>query len=250
VVGEELYRDSDLARFYDLENPWADDFDYCRRLARGCTSVLDLGCGTGLFAATLASEGTAKIVGIDPARAMLDIAATRPGGERVLWLEDDARSLRLSDRFDLVVLTGHVFQVFLTEEDRAAVLSTIAHHLGDNGRFVFDSRNPAGSPWRKWNPTQSLRYFKHPSLGDIEACNDARHQADTGIVSYDTFYRVVADDRRFSSQSKIAFPSRERIASQIEQAGLVVSQWLGDWTGTRYSQSSPEIIPVGALRGA
>jgi SAM-dependent methyltransferase len=58
-----LYGDPDLARFYDLENGWAADLDYCRDLARVCSSVLDLGCGTGLFAAAMAQQGTVEVVG-------------------------------------------------------------------------------------------------------------------------------------------------------------------------------------------
>src|SRR5262245_41523617 len=116
-MGEDrLYDDPDLAQFYDLENGWAADLDHCRDLARGCSSVLDLGCGTGLFAAALAREQDAEVVGVDPAAAMLDVAPARPGGERVRWVQGDARSIRLERRFDLVVLTGHAFQVFLSRQ--------------------------------------------------------------------------------------------------------------------------------------
>ena len=45
-----------------------------------------------------------KVTGADPASAMLDIARSRPGGERVEWVEADARSLSLETRFDLILL--------------------------------------------------------------------------------------------------------------------------------------------------
>ena len=72
---DRLYSDQELVQFYDLENGWAQDLDYCRDLARGCASVLDLGCGTGLFAATLAQDSGCELVGVDPAAAMLEVAA-------------------------------------------------------------------------------------------------------------------------------------------------------------------------------
>jgi len=241
VDADRLYGDPDLAQFYDIENGWAEDLDHCRSLAEGCASVLDLGCGTGLFAASL-TQG--DVVGIDPAAAMLDIAAKRPGGERVRWIQDDARTVRLGRRFDLVVLTGHAFQVFLTDEDRAAVLRTIATHLAPEGRFIFDSRNPETRQWRAWTPANSRRHIEHPALGRVLAWNDASCDPVTGIVTYGTFYKL-ADDRLFSSQSKIAFPSRERLASLIDAGGLTAEQWLGDWSGTPFSPTSPEIIPVG-----
>lgn len=250
-MGEEadrLYADPDLAQFYDIENGWAQDLDYCRTLAEGCPSVLDLGCGTGLFAAALAQRAECAVVGVDPAAAMLDIAAKRPHGERVQWLRGDARTVRLERRFDLVVLTGHAFQVFLTDQDRAAVLRTIADHLTPGGRFVFDSRNPVSRHWMNWTPTASLRNFEHPTFGPIRAWNDASHDPVTGVVTYGTYYKPMASDRLHWSRSKIAFPSQEQLSTQIVAAGLTVQQWLGDWLGSSYCSASPEIIPIGTAR--
>lgn len=238
---DRLYDDPDLAQFYDIENGWAEDLDYCRGLAEGCRSVLDLGCGTGLFAASLTGR---DVVGVDPAAAMLDIAAKRPGGERVRWVRGDARAVRLERRFDLVVLTGHAFQVFLTDADRAAVLRTIAAHLAPKGRFIFDSRNPEFRQWRAWTPENSRRSIEHPEVGRVTAWNDVACDPVTGVVTYGTFYRL-ADGRLHSSQSRIAFPSQDRIASSIDAAGLGVERWLGDWSGTPFTPGAPEIIPIG-----
>ena len=60
---------------------------------------------------------------------MLALAKQRCGGASVSWVLDDARSARLNRRFDLVLLTGHAFQVFLTPDDRTAALTTIRLRL-------------------------------------------------------------------------------------------------------------------------
>jgi SAM-dependent methyltransferase len=168
---DRLYQDPDLAQFYDLDNGWGPDLDYCLDFAKDAGSVLDLGCGTGQLAVRLAEGRT--VVGVDPAEAMLEIARRRPGGRRVVWVRSDARNLRLGRRFDLVLLTGHAFQVFLTDRAQEAVFSTIAEHLDPAGRFVFDTRNPAAKAWREWIPDRSRRHLVHPQLGDVEAWNDA-----------------------------------------------------------------------------
>jgi hypothetical protein len=85
---------------------------------------------------------------------------------------DDARTVRLNRRFDLVLLTGHAFQVFLTPDDQAAALTTIATHLAPNGRFIFDSRNPAAEAWKRWTPDQSQRVIEHSRVGRVAAWND------------------------------------------------------------------------------
>ena len=243
---DRLYRDADLARFYDIDNGWADDLGYCRGLAEGCASLLDLGCGTGLFGATMTAS-IARVVGVDPAQAMIDIAAARPGGDRAKWVAADARNVTLGETFDLIVMTGHAFQVFLTRADRLAVLKTIAAHLSPQGRFVFDSRNPALEEWREWTPALSERQFTHPHLGEILAWNDVSRDPSTGIVTYQTHYRHLATGRTDSASSKLAFAPRAEIEELAGEAGLRVERWLGDWQGRVWTEDAPEIIPIGKL---
>jgi SAM-dependent methyltransferase len=240
-----LYRDPRLADFYDLDNGWADDTRYCEKLARDARSVLDLGCGTGLLTAAC-TEFCDTIVGVDPAVAMLDIARHRPGGDKVRWVEGDGRTVRLDQRFDLIVLTGHAFQVFLTDADQLALLKTIAAHLAPQGRFIFDSRNPRGQEWLEWGPRDSHRMVQHPRHGAVESWNDYAHDAATGIVTYDTYYRLPGGEL-LAAKSRIRFTSQEHIAALIADAGLAVDQWLGDWQGSAFTSAAKEIIPIGRL---
>ena len=155
---------------------------------------------------------------------------------------------RLARRFDLVVLTGHAFQVFLTYADQAAVLATIAHHLAPDGRLAFDSRNPSTQAWTNWTPDRSRRQFQHPELGEIQAWNDVSHDPTTDVVTYGTYYKIAGGERVYASRSKIAFPSQTQIASLMNGAGLTVQEWLGDWSGAAFVPTSPEIILVGGLK--
>jgi len=243
---DRLYHDPALVRFYDLEYDRGADFDYCRRLAHDAGSLLDLGCGTGVLAASL-GEGRA-VTGIDPAGAMLAVARQRPGGEYVDWVEADARSVRLGRCFDLVVLTGHAFQVFLSDDDQRALLHTIAAHLAPQGRFIFDSRNPLVERWHAWTPEKSWRLIEAPELGAVEVWNDVAHDAETGIVTYETHYRARSGGRHWSASSRIRFTGREALGRRLDEAGLAAKVWLGDWYGAAYNSASSEIIPLGGLR--
>jgi SAM-dependent methyltransferase len=243
-IDDPLYRDPELVQFYDLDNTWGPDNAFCRQMAAEAASVLDLGCGTGRLAAALAEDGR-EVVGADPAAAMLEVARQRPGGDRVEWVEADARTLRLDRRFDLVLLTGHAFQVFLTPADQAAALRSIARHLNPGGRFIFDSRNPAAKEWKQWVPGVSDWELQHPTLGRVKAWNDCRHDPATGIVTYETHYRIVSSDRHLSAASQIRFTPKQELDSLIAIAGLQVSRWLGDWQGNAYRPTSKEIIPIG-----
>jgi SAM-dependent methyltransferase len=242
-MNTELFEDPAHARFYDLDSPWSEDRDFCLALAAEAKSALDLGCGTGSLAARM-GEGR-RVVGVDPAEAMLDIARRRPGGDAVAWVRGDGRSVRLGERFDLVVLTGHAFQVFLSDEDQREVCRTIAAHLAPGGRFIFDSRNPAREEWREWTPERSRRTLAHPELGPVEVWNDVAFDAATGIAAYGTHHRLPGDGRVLSSTSRIRFASKDEIAARLAEAGLRADQWLGDWRGGAYAPDAFEIIPLG-----
>lgn len=240
-----LYQDPDLAQFYDLKTGGRADFDYCTTLAGDAETILDLGCGTGELTVALADDRA--LTGVDPAAAMLDIARLRPGGDRVTWVEADARSVRLDNRFDLVLLTGHAFQVFLMTEDQEAALSTIAAHLKPGGRFIFDSRNPAFGGRKERDRDETLHSIDHPDLGEIEAWNESRYDPIAMILTYSNSYRVKQTGTLHSASAQIRYTDRNELAAMMAAAGLTVDTWLGDWQGAPYDPTAREIIPIGRL---
>jgi SAM-dependent methyltransferase len=175
---------------------------------------------------------------------MLDLARAKPEGGLVCWIEADARSLDLGERFDLVCMTGHAFQTLLTEADRAAGLATIARHLSPGGRFFFDSRNPLAQEWRDWTEPRSRDAVPHPEHGMVPRWTEAEIEA--GIVTYTTEYRL-ASGRALTARSPIAFAPQAELARLIAAAGLRVAHWYGSTEGAAYTEASPEIIPVGTL---
>jgi SAM-dependent methyltransferase len=241
-----LFSDPDLASFYDIESSFAIEDEPCRALAATAASVLDLGCGTGRLTVTLPRPGC-TVVGVDPAKAMLDVGRAKPGGADVTWIEGDARTVRLHRTFDLVLLTGHAFQVFLTSDDQLAVLRTISAHLNPDGRFTFDSRNPLAEAWRSWTREKSLQTLQHPAYGEVEAWHDVAYASETYIATYQTHYEARRGQRSFSASAQIRFAPQAELAASIAQAGLTVERWQGDWLGAPFTSASPEIIPLGGL---
>ncbi len=242
-----LYNDAALTAFYDWDNPWPEDFDWFLSQLHGAGTVLDLGCGTGIFSVALAARG-AEVVGVDPAAAMLAIARARPGGDRVRWVNAGAQGLDLRRRFEAVVMTGHAFQTLLKAADRAACLATIARHLAPGGRFLFDSRNPEAREWESWTPEATRAVQAHPEFGPVERWNAATWDAAAGIVTYETHYRL-ADGRHFQASSQIAFPGLAVLAAEIAAAGLAVDRWYGDPSGGPVRAACVDFIPLGRLAG-
>jgi 2-polyprenyl-3-methyl-5-hydroxy-6-metoxy-1,4-benzoquinol methylase len=72
-----------LAAIYDSLDPDRSDLDaYLEMVAAfEARRVLDIGCGTGVFALLLADRDI-EVVGVDPARASIDVARAKPGSGR------------------------------------------------------------------------------------------------------------------------------------------------------------------------
>lgn len=242
---EPLYADPDFARLYDWENPWSPDAEYRLTLARNAASVVDLGSGTGRFCTRLAEFGTRVIVGVDPGAGMMRMARARVLADRVSFIDGSAQTVRLGRRFDLIVMMGHAFQCLLTDADRTALFANIAAHPAPEGRFIFDSRNPAAREWEGWTPGRR-RNFDVPGTGPLTSWTDATRDNATGIVTYTAHYLLHTTGRTIQTDARLAFPTRDALAVQMQAAGLRVLDWLGEWDGRPFTADAPEIIPYGA----
>jgi 2-polyprenyl-3-methyl-5-hydroxy-6-metoxy-1,4-benzoquinol methylase len=134
------YTDPRLSAIYDALNPPGPDAAFYTDLAGETPkSILDMGCGTGWLACALAERGH-HVTGTDPASAMLEIARRRSGGDNVRWINVAAADLSSETQFDLIIMTGHVFQVFLTDQEVSAALGALRRHLAPGGRLAFETR--------------------------------------------------------------------------------------------------------------
>ncbi|MEM9973034.1 MAG: class I SAM-dependent methyltransferase [Pseudomonadota bacterium] len=245
---EEFYTDPAFAAIYDAQNVDRDDFDFCLARAHGCRAVLDLGCGTGALAVEL-SEFVPRVVGADPAAAMLNVARARPDGDRVAWVEGDGRTLDLDETFDLIVMTGHAFQCLLSDADQDAILATMARHLAPGGRAIFDSRNPIGRRWEDWTPEKSRRSFIAED-GTVWTKWTSVVREPGEVIAYTQYFRQEPDGPVRPTTARLRWASKERLLVALGGAGLEMAEMLGDWRGGAWTESSQEIVIVARHRGA
>ncbi|WP_308219959.1 hypothetical protein [Nitratireductor sp. ZSWI3] len=86
-------------------------------------------------------------------------------------------------------------------------------------------------------------------MGMVEAWNESAYDDARGILTYENGYRILRTGEVFSASARIRYTPRHVLARLMGEAGLVVDEWLGDWTGAVFHQRSREIIPVGRLAG-
>lgn len=232
----------DMAILYDSFNTHGADGDFYLSLAQSPCRILDLGCGTGSVALRFASLGH-TVTGLDPAPGMLDVARQKDKAGTVRWLAGDARNFALGETFDLIIMTGHVFQVFLDDAETLAVLSSARRHLAEGGRLVFESRNPPAQAWQGWTEELTREQTDVPGIGPVEVYYQVR-EAWGEFVRFDAVFTLLESGERRISESTLRFPSRDTIANLLEAAGFSSVRWLGDWDGAPLHTHSPEIIVI------
>jgi len=238
-----LYTDPRLVALYDTLNPSAADTAFYLTLAEGKNHIIDLGCGTGLLACELAERGH-RVVAIDPAPEMLHVARHRREGEHVQWIEGDAHALAVLPPADLLLMTGHVAQVFLDDPTFLDTLKAARYALRNGGELAFESRNPAARAWESWTPAQSRRRVNVEGIGEVEVWQDDASGSPESGIRFNTYYRFKATDETLTSASELRFRTQDELAALLESAGFNHLSWHGDWNGAPVSASSRELIVV------
>lgn len=241
------FSDSRLAALYDAFCPWArfGDYDFYLDLVMAADAVLDVGCGTGALLRRAREEGhTGRLCGLDPAVGMLEQARARPDVE---WILGDLVTTAWDREFDLVVMSGHAFQVFVTDEGIRASPAAIRSALSDDGCFAFETRNPAARAWERWTPTNAVEVTDERGA-TVRMTHEVETPVDGDVVRFTTTYTSSDWDRPEVSTSTLRFLDPPTLSRHLADAGLAAQEQFGDWDRSRLTDESPEIITL-ARRG-
>ena len=92
--------------------------------------VVDLGCGTGRFSAALAEEFGAPVLGVDPARTMLEKARENVSHPRVTFTHGEADAIPLPDGAADLVFVSMAYHHF---DDKQAAVREMRRVLAPGG---------------------------------------------------------------------------------------------------------------------
>ena len=221
------FNDPRLVEVYDATCPWSRDDDFFVAIVAEvgpALRVLDLGCGTGRLALGLAAAGH-TVTGVDPAQASLDAASAKPGAERVTWIEGTS-SVLPTDTFDVAVMTSHVAQFFVADDEWAAVLRDLHRALHLGGRLVFDARDPADRAWERW-PAEWNRTVTLPHGGRVEQSIEVTDVAGD-VVTHAIHYRFAAGVEIVSTAT-LRFRSEYELRTSLTVAGFEIEHIFGGW---------------------
>ncbi len=232
-----------MAELYDLESStWdaADDFFLSIANRRPASRVVDVGCGLGRLSIGMAAAGH-DVTGIEPNAAFLARAETKEGAERVMWMHGTSSDLP-TGAFDCAVMTGHVAQAFVDDDEWADALADLKRSLVPGGTVAFDSIDPVARGWERWDGGWSDKFpsgGRFASMAHVTAVNGEIVTFEVGTVLPGGELRHGVSDYRFRSE--------QRLRASVERAGFRIEAMFGGWHEDPVGQGNGEIVVVATV---
>lgn len=200
-------------------------------------SIVDLGCGPGLYCSSLANQGF-RVTGIDRSENSIRYARDHTSAGENYCLADYLSPFG-TGCFDAALMISQDYGV-LSPDQRRTLLKNIREALKPNSHFAFDvsslsayRRRMEGtvSKWYSagsgfWRPHRHFVLEKTLFYQDISALCDLFIVFDSGVKSYHIYQ---------------TFFTPETIRAELEENGFHVESILSNLYGDPYDADSPEI---------
>ncbi|WP_078382497.1 class I SAM-dependent methyltransferase [Sutcliffiella halmapala] len=222
---------------YDQLNTWGKDDDFFMELLKSTKAkrVADLGCGTGRVTVEMAKLGY-EVTGIDPNDKAIELAKQKEHAHDVRWLVGDSSQLETA-RFDVVIMTANVAQVFTTDSGWMHTLRDIYRALKPGGQLIFDTRNPNAKAWEEWAKDDTIDQHHDVNSGDLLSLWDEYEGLKGSIF---TFYEYVKNERTketFVDKVQLNFRSYEELLESQKEVGFSEVKAYEDW---QFKDATPE----------
>jgi SAM-dependent methyltransferase len=204
--------------------------------------VLDLACGHGRHAISLAKRGF-DVTGYDLSDVFLERARAdaEAQGVSVRWIRGDMRALRFDAEFDAAVNVFTAFGYFEDPEDDLVTLRGIRSALAPGGRFLLETLHRDGLPAR-FQPqiaekTSSGSIVLHERSWDL-----ARDVMDDHVTL------IRPDGTRAEYTTALRMYSLHDLLALTQKAGLEPEAWYGGLDGSDLRLESRRLVLVSRRR--
>jgi SAM-dependent methyltransferase len=200
-------------------------------------SLLDLGCGPGLYASRFARAGF-RVTGVDYSRRSIEYASSYAKENRldIVYRYENYLNLKEEDRYDAAFLIYGDFCP-LNPEQRKTLLQNIHRALKPNGKFVLDvstreHRKKYGNK-NGWYATEHGFWKPGPHLVLEEGFDYPE-----GSIWLDQFTVIEANSKMTVYRNWFQDYTPETITAELSEGGFSIEGIYGDLTGTPYAPDS------------
>jgi SAM-dependent methyltransferase len=241
------------AEYYDLiEGDRSTMIAFYESLSEGAvSSVLDLGCGTGIILDALAKRiakrsgrlAQGRITGLDGSSEMLKVARLR--NPALEWVLGDMRGPRISGTYDLVISCFNTLQYCESDDDLLHVFESTRRLLAPGGTFAFDIYQPNIDYIAVPKRDRLFRRVVDAYGRELEVREDAYYDADTR--GFTEVLRLGARDQP-TPLAQLSMRFHQYFAADVEgllgTAGFFIRERFGDLDRSRFDSGSKKQVVI------
>ncbi|MDM3844904.1 MAG: class I SAM-dependent methyltransferase [Aphanizomenon gracile PMC638.10] len=223
---------SDIPFWIDMANRYGDP-------------ILELCCGNGRIAITLAEKGW-QLTGVDISESMLKEARIKCSS--VEWIQADVQNFALDKQFSLIIFplnsVGHLSDLQSVEN----CLKLVRKYLQPNGRFIIDLENYL-------NP-DCLEFFLSKTRNLFSVYEDPDGKG-TVIVTYENevdwpqqtwiwklFFRLAGQKKEIVEETKVRLYFPKELDILLKYNGFTIEHQFGDYDLTPFTSQSPRQLLI------
>lgn len=204
-------------------------------------SLLDLGCGPGLYTSIFAKE-ISDVTGIDFSSRSIDYAKNNDSKSN--YILGNYLNLDLSKTFDVITMI-HCEYGSLSPSDRKNLLQKIKNHLKTDGTFFFDVFTP--SEMDDFEQAQRWALHKHGFYSNQPYTEVILNKIYPNAITLRQSTIIQDDSVRIFRQWYQYF-TLDKIRDELNDAGLKILEVYNDLKGTPYQGNGNTLaLEVGHL---
>ncbi len=225
--------------FIDQSVDWINN-----QLFEQSATILDLGCGPGLYTMRLSQKGH-YVTGIDFSENSIAYAKNEAflQQQNINYLYDNYLYLNDKEMYDAIIMIYYDFGV-LSVENQRLLLDRVYQALKPGGRFIFDvlsHNHHQGNPEStSWVYVEKDGFFREEPYLNLES-----------FYRYDELNLVCTQNIVISEQENVCYNIWEMtfdlniLRNLLSGAGFSSVEFFSDATGTPYTANSNTIACVG-----
>jgi SAM-dependent methyltransferase len=205
-------------------------------------SLLDLGCGPGLYAERFNSVGYA-VTGVDFSKHSIEYATEQAvlNKSDIEYHCQDYLTIDYAEQFHVVTLIYCDYAV-LAAAERRLLLQKVHRALKPNGKFIFD----VFTPRMRKRERRSLQYCEDGGFWSKEPhiCVETVYQYDDDDETELTQYIVFTDETVQCYNIWNHYITKDKLLDGLQAAGFREMELYGDVAGKEYSAEGDTICCV------
>lgn len=227
-------------KFIDSSVKWLiDKFDIDET-----KTIIDFGCGPGLYALPLAKTG-ASVIGVDFSENSLEYAknvANEEHIENIEYRQQNYLNYSGENQADLIIMIMCDFTA-LNPTQRKKMLEVAKKALKPNGKFIFDVYSKNHFEKQQEEQFYGLNIMQQFWGAADYYCftNRFKYQEEKVILEK---YTIFSQEETFDVYNWFQCFDKEMITKECEAAGLIVHEIIGNVAGIAFSDQENEFAII------